>query len=315
MTLFESNADKSLRSGGGKLAAVAAQDAAIGSSIRNAMSVDVEDFFQVQAFASTIDRRDWDAQPSRVEANTDRVLALFDAAGVKATFFTLGWIAERHPALVRRIVAAGHELASHGYSHVPIFDQTPEAFRADLRRTKQLLEDIGGCSIKGYRAASFSINQKNLWALQILGEEGFSYSSSIYPVVHDFYGMPNASRHAFHPQNDAFLEIPMTTIVLLGQNFPCSGGGYFRLLPYPITRWALRRVNAADGWPCVFYFHPWEVDPDQPRPAGLPWKSRLRHYVNLRRMEARLTRLLADFAWDRMDHIFLEPQAEQIRQV
>ncbi len=281
--------------------------------IRNGMSVDVEDFFQVQAFAGTIGRKDWDTQPRRVEANTDRVLGLFADAGVKATFFTLGWIAERYPELIRRIVSQGHELASHGYDHIPVFEQTPDVFRADVRRTKRLLEDIGGCAVQGYRAASFSINAKNLWALRILAEEGFVYSSSIYPIVHDFYGMPTAPRGMFHPQNDPFIEVPMTTVALFGHKFPCSGGGYFRLLPYALTRWAFRRVNASDRRPCVFYFHPWEIDPAQPRPAGLPWKSRARHYLNLERMEGRLRRLLVDFQWDRMDRIFLKPETEQAR--
>lgn len=292
-----------------------ARDAGVSAlGMRNAMSVDVEDFFQVQAFAGTIDRANWESQPRRVEANTDRVLELFADAGIKATFFTLGWIAERHPRIIRRIVAGGHELASHGYGHVPVFEQTPDAFRADVSRTKRLLEDLGGCEVQGYRAASFSINAKSLWALKILAEEGYAYSSSIYPVVHDFYGMPTAARCAFHPQNDAFLEVPLTTIVLFGRNIPCSGGGYFRLLPYQVTRWALRRVNQSEGRPCVFYFHPWEIDPDQPRPAGLPWKSRARHYLNLRRMEGRLRRLLADFAWDRMDRVFLGASGDHARQ-
>lgn len=271
----------------------------------NAMSVDVEDFFQVQAFAGAIAREEWERYPSRIERNLEAVLALFHAQGVSATFFTLGWIAERHPHLIRRIVAEGHELASHGYAHHPIFTQSPEEFRADIRRTKRLLEEIGQVPVKGYRAASFSIVAGNLWALDILAEEGHAYSSSIFPIVHDFYGMPQAPRFAFHPRPDGFVEIPMTTLRLAGRNLPCAGGGYFRLLPYTVSRWALKRVNRRDRQPCVFYFHPWEIDPDQPRPAGVPLKSRLRHYVNLRSMEARLRRLLADFAWSRMDRVFL----------
>jgi len=273
--------------------------------IRNAMSVDVEDFFQVQAFAHCVDRAQWENFPRRVERNTERVLALFAEAGVCATFFTLGWVAERHPALVRRIVAQGHELASHGYAHVPVYEQSPEEFRADVRRTKRLLEDIGGVEVKGYRAASFSMTERTLWALDELAEEGYRYSSSIYPVVHDLYGMPEAPRFAFRPRGGEFLEVPLTTVAAFGRNFPCSGGGFFRLLPYRISRGALRRVNARDRQPCVFYFHPWEVDPGQPRMVGASLKSRFRHYLNLDRTERRLRRLLGDFAWGRMDEVFL----------
>ena len=278
--------------------------------IRNAMTVDVEDFFQVQAFAGCIDRSTWESFPRRVEANTDKVLRLFSDAGVLATFFVLGWVAERHPGLVRRIVAEGHELASHGYAHIPVYEQTADAFRSDVRRTKQLLEDTGGVPVHGYRAASFSIGANTLWALEILADEGYRYSSSIYPVVHDLYGMPSGPRFAFHPCQDRFLEIPMTTLSLFGRNFPCSGGGYFRLVPYSLSRWALRRVNERDRQACVFYFHPWEVDPGQPRPYGAPLKSRVRHYVNLRRMEGRLRCVLRDFAWGRMDRVFLNACTE-----
>lgn len=279
--------------------------AAVGP-VRNAMSVDVEDFFQVQAFAGVIDRKDWGSYPDRVERNLDVVLKLFAQHRVNATFFTLGWIAERHPALIRRIVSEGHELASHGYAHYPVFDQSPEEFRADVRRTKQILEEIGQVPVKGYRAASFSIGAKNLWALDVLAEEGYAYSSSIFPILHDFYGMPEAPRFAFHPRADGFVEIPMSTLSAFGRNLPFSGGGYFRLLPYGVSRWALGRVNRREGQPCVFYFHPWEVDPAQPRPDGVPLKSRFRHYLNLDRMEARLDRLLGDFAWSRMDRVFIE---------
>jgi polysaccharide deacetylase family protein (PEP-CTERM system associated) len=194
-------------------------------------------------------------------------------------------------------------------AHFPVFDQTPEQFRADVRQTKKLLEDIGGVPVKGYRAASFSITKATLWALPILAEEGYAYSSSIYPVVHDFYGMPDAPRFAFKPQPNGITEIPLTTVLLFGRNFPCSGGGYFRLLPYALSHWAFHRVNARDREPGIFYFHPWEVDPDQPRPPGLPLKSRLRHYVNLKRMEPRLRHLLGDFAWTRMDQLFLASNA------
>jgi polysaccharide deacetylase family protein (PEP-CTERM system associated) len=274
--------------------------------IRNAMTIDVEDFFQVQAFAGTVGRQDWERFPSRVERNVNVALDLLREKGVSATFFTLGWIAERHPELIRRIVRDGHELASHGYAHHPVFDQSPEEFRADVRRTKQILEEIGQAPVKGYRAASFSITKRTLWALDVLAEEGHAYSSSIFPIAHDFYGMPDAPRFAYRPRKDGFVEVPMTTVFALGRNFPCSGGGYFRLLPYAATRWALKRVNHRDRQPCVFYLHPWELDPDQPRMSNAPLKSRLRHYLNLSRTEGRLRRLLGDFAWGRMDRIFLD---------
>lgn len=277
-------------------------------SIRNAMTVDVEDFFQVQAFASTIDRASWEEWPSRVAGNTDRLLALFAEHQIKGTFFTLGWIAERHPELIRRIVEQGHELASHGYAHVPVREQTPGEFRADVRQTKRLLEDTAGVEIRGYRAATFSITQDTLWALSVLAEEGYEYSSSIYPVVHDLYGIPRAPRFAFNPGNGRFLEIPMTTLRLFGRNVPWSGGGFFRLLPYAISRWGMRRVNMREGQACVFYFHPWEIDAAQPRVGRLPVRSRFRHYLNLSRMERRIHRLVTDFAWGRMDQVFLGSQ-------
>ena len=273
--------------------------------IVNAMSVDVEDYFQVSAFASHVARDDWSALPSRVERNTDKVMQLFADKGVKATFFTLGWIAERHPALIRRIVDAGHELASHGFAHFRATDQTPDEFRADVRRTKMLLEEVGGVAVQGYRAASFSIGAENLWALEVLAEEGYHYSSSIYPVRHDHYGMPDAPRFAHRPVERGVLELPISTVRLAGRNLPVGGGGYFRLVPYAMFRWALNRLNRDDEMPAVFYFHPWEVDPDQPRPPGLSAKTRFRHYLNLGRMERRLATMLADFAWDRIDRVFL----------
>jgi peptidoglycan-N-acetylglucosamine deacetylase len=273
--------------------------------IVNAMSVDVEDYFQVQAFARTIDRGNWAALPSRVERNTDAVMALFDQAGVKATFFTLGWVAERHPALVRRIAAAGHEIASHGWSHVRVDDQTADAFRADIRRTKRLLEDTAGQPVRGYRAASFSMGPKTPWAHDVLAEEGHAYSSSIYPVKHDIYGDPDAPRFAYRPkQGLPIVEFPVTTTRFLGRSWPCGGGGYFRLLPYGLMRAAMRRVNRIDGQGCIFYFHPWEIDPGQPRQTGIGLKTRVRHYTNLGAMEGRLRRVLRAFAWDRMDVAF-----------
>jgi polysaccharide deacetylase family protein (PEP-CTERM system associated) len=287
-------------------AAAIAESAAPGSTaaIRNAMTVDVEDYFQVQALADVVDRADWSARPSRVERNTNRILDLFAEHGIAATFFTLGWIAERHPALVRRIVGEGHELASHGWAHFRADQHSPDAFRADIKRTKSTLEGIAGVAVNGYRAASFSIGRSNQWAFAILAEEGYAYSSSVYPVRHDLYGMPEAPRFPFYPiAGHAFREFPITSIARLGRNWPCGGGGWFRLLPYTISAAAIRAVHADDRRACIFYFHPWEIDPDQPRQAGLSLKSRFRHYTNLDRMEGKLQRLLSDFAWDRMDRV------------
>ena len=276
----------------------------------NGMSVDVEDYFQVSAFESATRDTDWNQYPSRVERNLEVILDIFAEREVKATFFTLGWIAERHPKIVERIVGGGHELASHGYNHARVCEQTPEEFRADIRRTKALLEDLSGTAIRGYRAASFSIDARTPWAFEILAEEGHAYSSSVYPIRHDLYGMPDAPRFPFRPQRaNGLIEIPVTTARAFGRNIPCGGGGYFRLLPYALSRWGMRRVNREDKRSCVFYFHPWEIDPGQPRIHGLPFKSRFRHYTNLRHMQAKLRRILAEFDWDRMDRIFLNPAA------
>ncbi|MDQ2803417.1 MAG: DUF3473 domain-containing protein [Pseudomonadota bacterium] len=274
--------------------------------ICNAMSVDVEDYFQVQALAHRVPRTQWEGIAPRVEANVERILALFDRAGVRATFFTLGWVAERQPGLVRRIVAAGHELASHGWDHTRADAQDPVAFRADVGRARRLLEDVGGVAVTGYRAATFSIGARNLWAFGVLEREGYTYSSSINPIRHDLYGMPDAPRVPFQPAGGELWELPMTTVRVRGRNLPCSGGGYFRLLPYQLFRLGLARVNRAERRPGIFYFHPWEVDPGQPRIAGCGWRSSLRHYTNLARMEGRLERLLRDFAWDRMDRVFAD---------
>nr|WP_314542790.1 XrtA system polysaccharide deacetylase [uncultured Massilia sp.] len=277
-----------------------------GERIRNAMTCDVEDYFQVSAFAPYIDRASWPSRECRVEANMDRILALFDRHGVRATFFTLGWIAERYPNVVKRIVAGGHELASHGYGHLRASDQTRAEFANDIRSAKALLEDIGGQEVLGYRAPSFSIDRDNLWALDELLDAGYRYSSSIYPVVHDHYGMPEAPRFAFYPNGtDGLLEVPITTVNMMGRNLPAGGGGYFRLLPYALSRWMMAKVNQDDRQPALFYFHPWEIDTQQPRPQGVGAKSRFRHYVNIGRMEARIEALARDFAWDRMDRIFL----------
>jgi polysaccharide deacetylase family protein (PEP-CTERM system associated) len=270
------------------------------------MTVDVEDYFQVQAFAHCIRRDTWDSTPTRVEANVERILRLFDTADVKATFFTLGWIARRHPAMVRRIVEAGHELASHGWDHTRADAQDPTAFRADIVRSRGVLEDIGGVPVRGYRAATFSIGARNQWTFGVLEQAGYQYSSSINPIRHDLYGMPDAPRTPFQPAGGALWEIPMTTVRLFGRNWPCSGGGYFRLLPSALYRAGLTRINQRERQPGIFYFHPWEVDPNQPRVPGCGWKSRLRHYTNLSRMEAALADILRRFAWNRMDRVYAD---------
>lgn len=236
--------------------------AGAGATIRNAMTIDVEDYFQVSAFAPYIARDSWPERECRVEANIDRILAILEAGNVHATFFTLGWIAERYPAMVRRIVAGGHELASHGYGHLRASDQDRAAFMQDIASSKAILEDIGGQAVLGYRAPSFSIGHGNLWALDALSEAGYRYSSSIYPVQHDHYGMPDAPRFAWHPENaGGLLEVPITTVRMGARNLPAGGGGYFRLLPYSLSRWMMRKVNQDDGQPAIFYFHPWEIDP------------------------------------------------------
>jgi len=271
------------------------------------MSVDVEEHFQVSAMEGVVARADWPRLNSRVEANVDRLLDVFARYDVRATFFTLGWIAERHGAMVRRIVAAGHELASHGSVHERVHTQTPATFRADVRRAKAVLEDVGGVPVRGYRAASFSIDARTPWAHTILAEEGHAYSSSVYPIRHDHYGMPEAPPIAYHPLDGrGFLEIPIATLALSGRRLPCGGGGYFRLLPYAVTAGALDRLARQADRPAVFYLHPWEIDPDQPRVAGLPARTRFRHYVNLSRTRPRLERLAARYAWDRLDRLFLE---------
>ncbi len=272
---------------------------------RNAMTVDVEDYFQVEAFFGHVSREEWDSRNCRVELNIDRILELFADSGTKATFFTLGWIAKRYPQMVKRIVGDGHELASHGYAHFRADHQPRPIFHADVERAKKVLEDIGGVPVRGYRAASFSISRKNLWALNALEEAGYRYSSSTFPIRHDLYGIPEQPRFAFYPLEDSsFIEIPVTTVRMFGENWPSGGGGYFRLLPYAVSRRNLRTVQKRDQQPCMFYFHPWEIDAEQPRIAGIPLKTRIRHYLNLERTQSRLVRLLRDFKWTRVDQVY-----------
>lgn len=281
-------------------------DAAVAErDIANAMTIDVEEYFQVSGLAPQVPRRTWDSYPSRVERNTNIVLDMLADRGARGTFFVLGWIAERFPTLIRRIVDAGHELASHGHDHVRIFDQSQKAFRADVTRSKHILEDVSGTVVKGYRAPCFSIVKNTLWAFDVLAEVGYRYSSSVYPIRHDLYGMHDAPRFAYHPiAGSDFLEIPVATVRIGGRNLPCGGGGCLRLLPYVFSRWALRRVNRAEGRPCVIYCHPWEFDPDQPRILGGALRMRLRHYTNLKRTKGKLESALADFRWDRMDRVY-----------
>lgn len=269
----------------------------------NAMSVDVEDYFQVSAMAPYVARTDWDAIPCRVGRNVDRLLALFEQHHARATFFVLGWIAERYPEVVRRIVASGHELASHGYAHLRATDQAAEEFFADIVRAKKILEDIAGVAVRGYRAPSFSIGSSNPWAFDCIVKAGYCYSSSVYPVKHDHYGSPDAPRFPYHSR-DGLVEIPITTARVWGRNLPAGGGGYFRLVPYALSRWAIRTINEREGRPAMFYFHPWEIDPEQPRVRTAGLKTRFRHYLNLERMESRLKRLTSDFRWDRIDRAF-----------
>jgi len=270
----------------------------------NALSVDVEDYFQVGAFEGVIDRADWDSLPVRVERNVEAVLALFDAAQVKATFFTLGWVADRFPALIRRIADQGHEIASHGWDHQRVFTMDADRFRADLDRARIAIEQAAGAPITGYRAPSFSIDQRTPWAHQVLAEQGYSYSSSVAPIAHDHYGWREAPRFAFRPVQGAdLIEIPVTTVELAGRRAAAGGGGFFRLLPYGFSSWAVRRVNQHEGRPAIFYFHPWEIDPGQPRVTGAPLRSRLRHYTNLGKMEPKLLKLLQAFRWGRTDQV------------
>ena len=275
------------------------------NTITNVMTVDVEDYFQVAAFDNIIDSKDWDSLPHRVQNNTNKILDIFAEKNIKATFFVLGWVAERYPEIVKRIVNEGHELASHGYAHKKATEQSRSEFKTDIIKAKKILEDISGVEIKGYRAPSYSINKSNLWVHDELKATGHQYSSSVYPVKHDLYGIPDAPRFAYQCKN-GLLEIPITTAPVSGRNFPAGGGGFFRLYPYALTRWIIQRSNYKDKQPSIFYFHPWEIDPQQPRQKSASFKSRFRHYLNLEKTEPRLKKLLNDFKWDRMDNIFLK---------
>jgi polysaccharide deacetylase family protein (PEP-CTERM system associated) len=281
--------------------------------IVNAMTIDVEDYFHVSVFDGIVPRSQWDGLESRVCRNTERLLDLFAEHGVRGTFFVLGWVAERHPTLVARIATAGHEVASHGYGHRLVYDQTPVAFRDDVRRAKALLEDAAGVVVNGYRAPSYSIVPRSLWALDVLIEEGHTYDASIFPIRHDRYGIPVSARHPYvidRPQG-RLVEVPASTAEVAGTNLPIAGGGYFRLLPYAWTRWGIRRVNDTERLPVIFYLHPWEIDPGQPRlQAGLI--SRVRHYRNLDQTETRLRQLLKDFAWGSLRSILPSFDAESL---
>ena len=284
----------------------------------NGLSVDVEDWFQVGAFERVIEKADWDTLTPRVERNTDAVLELFAETEVKATFFTLGWVAHRYPALIRRIVDAGHEVASHGWDHQRVFTMTPDQFCADIARAGAALEDASGVAITGYRAPSFSIDARTPWAHVALAEAGYTYSSSVAPLAHDHYGWPEAPRYAFCPLPDASLiELPVTVAQFskaFARRRVATGGGFFRLLPAALTDFAVRQVNG-EGQPAMFYFHPWEIDPDQPRVANAPLRSKLRHYSRLRAMEGKLRGLIRRHRWGRVDRVVaaLDPSRLQRR--
>lgn len=268
----------------------------------NGLSVDVEDWFQVGAFENVIARESWGGLADRVERNCDLILEMFAEADVKATFFTLGWVAERHPEMMRRIAAAGHELASHGWDHARVFTLGAERFAADLERSRKTIEDAGGAAVTGYRAPSFSIDGRTPWAYDVMAEQGYAYSSSVAPIAHDHYGWREAPRFAFRPlPGSDLVEIPVTTAEFAGRRLAAGGGGFFRVLPYAFSRWAIRQVNQRDRRPAVFYFHPWEIDPGQPRVAEAPLRSRLRHYSRLEQMAGKLRQLVGDFSWGRVD--------------
>jgi polysaccharide deacetylase family protein (PEP-CTERM system associated) len=275
----------------------------------NALTCDVEDYFQVSAFEHLVTKQSWRERECRIPRNIDRVLSLCDDADVHGTFFTLGWVAKNFPEVVRRISEAGHEVASHGMQHVRVWDQSPETFREDITRAKKLLEDVSGKAVIGYRAASWSLDKRTPWAHSIMAEAGYLYSSSIFPIAHDHYGLPDAPAYPFFVRSAGILEIPATTSRLLGRNLPAAGGGWFRLLPLPMSRWLMQRTRKSTGLPAVFYFHPWELDPGQPRMQGISARTRFRHYINLSRFEPRLAQILRELEWNRMDVIYLDNAA------
>jgi polysaccharide deacetylase family protein (PEP-CTERM system associated) len=281
--------------------------------LRNALSVDVEDWFHVGAFENVISRDNWAALECRVERNTDALLQMFDTAGIKATFFTLGWVAQRYPHLMRRVADAGHELANHGSEHDRVFTLGREKFAVDIDRARKIIEDASGAKVTGYRAPSFSIDQRTPWAHEVLAEQGYAYSSSVAPVKHDHYGWAEAPRFAFKPvAGSDLIEIPVTTAEFAGRRLAAGGGGFFRLLPYAFSRWAIRQVNNEAERPAIIYFHPWEIDPGQPRVASAPIKSKLRHYTKLKAMAPKLERLIGDFQWDRLDVIVESERARLV---
>lgn len=275
------------------------------TSLIHAMSCDVEDYFQVSAFEGLVPRDRWSDVQCRIPRNIDKALMLFSDHDTKATFFTLGWVAEHHPEVIRRIVSEGHEIASHGMCHLRVWAQSPDEFRKDVQRARALLEDVGGVAVTGYRAASWSIDHRTPWAHEILAESGYSYSSSVYPVSHDHYGVPDAPRQPYTVEGAGIIEIPPSTARILGRNVPISGGGYFRLFPLALSKMFIDRQQKNGSHPYIFYFHPWELDPDQPRFAEAPRKARFRHYLNLEKFENRLCDLLRSYRWNRMDEIYL----------
>ena len=283
--------------------------------IVNGLSVDVEDWFQVGAFEDVIERDSWSTLDDRVERNVNAILDLFDEANASATFFTLGWVAERHAHLLREIAARGHEVASHGWDHERVFRMDRKAFAADIERTRKTIEDCCGERVIGYRAPSFSIDQRTPWAFMELAEQGYLYSSSVAPVAHDHYGWAEAPRFAFNPLPwHDLVELPVTTAEFRGKRMAAGGGGFFRVLPYAFSRWAIRQVNRDEGRPAIFYFHPWEIDPGQPRVSGAPIRSRLRHYTNLDKMADKLRQLVEEFAWGRIDRIAYRESARLSRE-